>query len=662
MHISSVFFAIFDENQGPRIVYQVPENLITTPPPRTRAETIIAASTQPNGSDPSAKGEDVPQENGIHDAADDVRPGPKQNSLSKSTASKISTSYANNNPQSSSVNARSALFEWQLVSQFVIPRPDICGRLTVSTTKKHRIVGYPVIIRDNDRYERGTFQFNVCFVFAKDMDYGKEAGISCYEPIVRKIARVLTASEIDQSFLSSEKTQPRMYPILEQLFADLNSFSETSIRIDEYNSLELRIFPHYPNPPPVNAWDVPVPLIDIANRMEVNWDLTMRKVVPFINGIDHVKKIAQKAEADITLVKECMSQVMMYQCVVMTDIFQFSNIYTLCRPTMWLFTDPAVTEECGPYVHKGTGSPLPWPRLAWLYARLKPPMTVGTWISDYEVDVERIDVRRFISFGVIKGFLRRVHHWPILLKDDSKPYVAASTSKQRNKSMTLPLQLHSNRLIEREATIQTRHSSTPSDPPPGLGSSAPALETPQETLEPPSMSRPITSPSAAPNDNVRAISGIGSYFASSSIPREPIEKEPKVMPKTNGTGPGLTSSSYVPPSVLKSRMGMGMSSYDSTGNEEEDPHAVSLPIAQELAGQAYTQGQAVAKMKGVSGNGGLTVEVPPELSELLDGTHHSDELCVHFGQSWNVLSATLGVIGGGTGDDGDLGRVVILYR
>ena len=116
-----------------------------------------------------------------------------------------------------------------------------------------------------------------------------------------------------------------MYPILEQLFADLNSFSETSIRIDEYNSIELRIFPHYPNPPTVNAWDVPVPLIDIANRMEANWDLTMRKVwnilcvlshltgiqvVPFINGVDHVKKIAQKAEADIALVKECMSQVM----------------------------------------------------------------------------------------------------------------------------------------------------------------------------------------------------------------------------------------------------------------------------------------------------------------------------------------------------------------
>lgn len=71
-----------------------------------------------------------------------------------------------------------------------------------------------------------------------------------------------------------------MYPILEQLFADLNSFSETSIRIDSVNSIELRIFSHYPNPKPVHSWDVPVPLIDIASRAEPNWDLTMRKVSP----------------------------------------------------------------------------------------------------------------------------------------------------------------------------------------------------------------------------------------------------------------------------------------------------------------------------------------------------------------------------------------------
>jgi hypothetical protein len=129
--------------------------------------------------------------------------------------------------------------------------------------------------------------------------------------------------QTDHQFLSSPQTKHKIYPILEQLFTDLNSFSETSIRIDRFNSLELRIFPRYPNPPPVNAWDVPVPLIDLGNKdkMEGNWDLTMRKVVPFINGVDHVKKIATKANADLRLVKECMAQVMFVLSLLAWDGF-----------------------------------------------------------------------------------------------------------------------------------------------------------------------------------------------------------------------------------------------------------------------------------------------------------------------------------------------------
>jgi nitrogen permease regulator 2-like protein len=135
----------------------------------------------------------------------------------------------------------------------------------------------------------------------------------------------------------------------------------------------------------------------------------------------------------------------MYQCVMMIDIFQFSNVvrppppflskihspiaqYTLCRPVMWLFTDPAIYEECGPYVHKSNNrhqngeeegengdvkddEPIPWPRLAWYYARLKPPLTVGKWITQYDIDLEKIDVRRFISFGVIKVCHNSICHY-----------------------------------------------------------------------------------------------------------------------------------------------------------------------------------------------------------------------------------------------------------
>jgi len=65
---------------------------------------------------------------------------------------------------------------------------------------------------------------------------------------------------------------------LEQLYEDLNSYSETSIPIDEFNSMELKIFPFYPNPPSVDEWMVPLALINLSKRIEANWDLTMVKV------------------------------------------------------------------------------------------------------------------------------------------------------------------------------------------------------------------------------------------------------------------------------------------------------------------------------------------------------------------------------------------------
>ena len=70
----------------------------------------------------------------------------------------------------------------------------------------------------------------------------------------------------------------RIYSILEQLYEDLNSYSETSIRIDSFNSIELKIFPFYPNPPKVYDWQVPIALINLTKRVEANWDLTVARV------------------------------------------------------------------------------------------------------------------------------------------------------------------------------------------------------------------------------------------------------------------------------------------------------------------------------------------------------------------------------------------------
>lgn len=67
--------------------------------------------------------------------------------------------------------------------------------------------------------------------------------------------------------------------MLEQLYEDLNSYSETSIPIDAFNSIELQIFPFYPNPPRVYNWQVPVALINLEKRKDPNWDVSMAKVL-----------------------------------------------------------------------------------------------------------------------------------------------------------------------------------------------------------------------------------------------------------------------------------------------------------------------------------------------------------------------------------------------
>lgn len=81
----------------------------------------------------------------------------------------------------------------------------------------------------------------------------------------------------ESGLLSTPDSVLRIQPLLEQLFEDLNSYSETSIPVDAFNSIELQIFPFYPNPPKVNNWQVPVALINLEKRKDPNWDMSMAK-------------------------------------------------------------------------------------------------------------------------------------------------------------------------------------------------------------------------------------------------------------------------------------------------------------------------------------------------------------------------------------------------
>ncbi|KAH9975156.1 nitrogen permease regulator 2-domain-containing protein [Russula compacta] len=309
-------------------------------------------------------------------------------------------------PRSPFSSSNRTLLNFDDISKYIIAQSPLCGRLVTCAAGIYKVLGFPVELLG--KYERNYFRFNICFVFDASAD------LSCYEPIVRKVNRVLTACEEESSFLSSPETSFKIHAILEQLYEDLNSYSQTSIQIDNFNSIELKIFPFYPNPPPVQDWMVPVALIKFDNIVEQNWDLTMAQVCKYIDGTNHVARIAHLAGCDIVLTRQAISHLLYYQVIMTIDIFQYSNMYTLRKSIQWLADEAHVKEECGPYVIKEGMSIPDWPKLLHLYSRMRPGKTVFEWMQDHDVRSLGIDVRRFASFGVIKGFLRRVHRWPPL--------------------------------------------------------------------------------------------------------------------------------------------------------------------------------------------------------------------------------------------------------
>ncbi len=59
---------------------------------------------------------------------------------------------------------------------------------------------------------------------------------------------------------------------------------------------------------------------------------------------------------------------------------------------------------------------------------------------------------------------------------------------------------------------------------------------------------------------------------------------------------------------------------------------------------------------------GPVAQFPPELLPLLDGEHHTDEICTRFEVGWPVLRQWLFVAGGAKEGDEEYGNISIIYR
>lgn len=302
-------------------------------------------------------------------------------------------------------NLESHNINFDAIKNYIIPKPQLCHKLLTLKYKNYRIASYPVTV-NSPIYARNFFSFNFVFVFPYDCQ------TSPYEPAIARLGKMFKVLEEQNLILSKAEKDPIFYhfkqveikddqdakskpekgshnlsksqafasekyhkimtdiesadstfslkDLVLRVYQDLNNYSECLIPIDEGNAVDIKIFPMMTPPNSnISIEDVPVSTVNLNKVIDVNWDPTMLKIVPYINGLNSISKIAKLSVSDPGLVIECIKHLIYYNCVLLADIFQFSNIYAPTSSLRTFLTDSVLSTECQSYVVCEEDSTLP---------------------------------------------------------------------------------------------------------------------------------------------------------------------------------------------------------------------------------------------------------------------------------------------------------------
>ncbi|KAF2222642.1 nitrogen permease regulator 2-domain-containing protein [Elsinoe ampelina] len=381
-------------------------------------------------------------------------------------------------PSPSPTSIKVPFFDFQSISTYIIPNREFCNRPLSVCSNGYRILGHPVCISDSTKYERNDFIFNFCVVVDEKADY------TPLKTLISKLARTFGNLEEQDSFLSKDEQDgavlvagsegyggekgSKVFAVVEMVFEDLRAVGEAMIPIDESNTLNLCLFPTRKPPPSIQNHHVPLSVARFGSLQTSAWDLTIQQVIPHINGIHSVARIAQLADTDISLTRRAVQHLVYYDCLLLLDIFTFAAIYAPTPSISTFVASEEMQDECRHYIYcrkslfgkasneiqalsaavtgqsrglQDDNSPLPDTALPSrmhvinLYTSLRQSLPLRDFCLSRSMQLNNIDIRRFITFGIIKGIIYRVHRYAVLTS--ASPFSKQSTNPDGKPSKAL---------------------------------------------------------------------------------------------------------------------------------------------------------------------------------------------------------------------------------
>lgn len=462
--ILCIFYAEFDNILGPKIKYQSPEGfipedafdtvsdyVITKPDLCGRVVTVVQPSFY-SASSVATGGEGGPERGGS------PQESPLQLSSPPAAFASLEAAAAAARTPGATPGSMAGAFavgspptgKAQPVASPSFPASASASSSAASRERSSvKIVSFPVNLH-HEKYHRNSLLFSVGIII------GVHTDAAPYEPVLRKLGSVLYSMEVETEFLFRPEKKRKLAGILPVLLHGLNSRGEVFLPVDACNTIALKLFPLLPDPPQVQDQHVPVRVRDldvlVGNGEDSGWDLCMQMLLPHIDGVKYVRAIAEAADVEVGLVKRSIQQLLYYGCVVLTDIFQYCNLYAISPRVLLLLRNSDLRQACldfirteeeegaaagaeedwgsasshavskmeqqqqqSPSLLSPPPSPLPIEYVLRLYTSFGSGSRVCDVCAQADTEGAGVDDRKLIQFGVIHGFLRRVHKYPVPL-------------------------------------------------------------------------------------------------------------------------------------------------------------------------------------------------------------------------------------------------------
>ncbi|CAJ0566160.1 unnamed protein product, partial [Mesorhabditis spiculigera] len=342
-----------------------------------------------------------------------------------------------------------------------IPKDELVNRQVRvgihANGRKYKVMGYPVALKKEDKitsppktkyglriatwnkcevpkesieiYKRGKYRFCICFVVPHEIEATENDFV--YEPVIEKLTEYIVGLEQERHWLSGRKSDEALQRLFEYTLISLNTTGAVCYQVTDHCCIYLKLSPLQMGhePPEVYPHTVPIPQLEMWRwrRNKTRMDIVAQMIIPKIDGLRCVKEISIMTGLDVDLVIRCIRNLCYYEAVALVPFFLYSNNYVATEKLHNFFNDPDAIKECPDFVRRRVkGRRKRHPKLLArptfhdvfrLYLNLKIGQRLSEFVIVNEPKTKMVDVRRFIQFGMVRGFLRKLSIYPLVMPE-----------------------------------------------------------------------------------------------------------------------------------------------------------------------------------------------------------------------------------------------------